>query len=240
MKSVLMCAAALWLASPALAGSYRVVLSQPEGGKLLKGHAGVQAADERNSDVLIRLISPGNEVKERGTVRVLVLNYGPRPFEFGPDQVKLILADGTVLKPTPFEKFDKGRNLIVREQGHARAVDLANSNILSSFVQDSGAAGGTPASAPTPAMSGSAASYGAETGEFDRQTEESDLPGADLLNALDQLLVPLSVGPRQAWGGYYVFDVPKAVFDRKTDQPLTVIIATGAETHEFPATLHWK
>ena len=239
MKRLLICVAALGLTSPALAGSYRVVLSQPEGGQLLKGHAGVQAADERNSDIHIRLISPGNEVKERGTIRVLVMNFGSKPFEFGPDQVKLRLADGTVLQPTPFDKFDKGRALIEREQRYARAIDIQNSSVIASLAEQSGGEG-FQSSAPNPANSASAASYGAGAGEFDRPTAESDLPGAYLLNALDQLLVPLSVGPKQAWGGYYVFDVPKAVFDRKADQPLTVMVATGAETHEFPATLHWK
>jgi len=235
MKRLLICVAALAFASPALAGSYRIVLSQPESGKLLRGHAGVQAADERNSGVLIRLISPGNEVKERGTIRVLVLNYGSKPFEFGPDQVKLRLADGTVLQPTPFDKFDKGRNLIVREQGHARAINLQNSALLASLAQDSGAGGGTPSSGPMPTMGSSA-----NSGELTRATADQDLPGAYLLDALDQLLVPLTIGPKQAWGGYYVFDVPKNVFDRKADQPLTIIVATGSETHEFPATLHWK
>ena len=112
MKRPLIAVALLALASPAAAGSYRVVLSEPEGGKLLIGHAGVQAADERNSDVHIRVISPGNEVKERGTVRVLVMNHGSQPFEVGPDEVKLQLADGTVLTPTPRQKFLKGHEVI--------------------------------------------------------------------------------------------------------------------------------
>jgi hypothetical protein len=235
MKRLLICLAALGLASPALAGSYRVVLSQPEGGKLLRGHAGVQAADEISSNVLIRLISPGNEVKDRGTVRVLVFNYGPKTFDFGPDQVRLRLADGTVLQPTPFEKFDKGRNVIERAQRQAKAVNLQNSELLASLAQESAAAGGTPSSGPMPTTGSSA-----NSGELASTTADQDLPGADLMNALDQLLVPLTVGPKQAWGGYYVFDVPKAVFDREADQPLTVIVATGNETHEFPATLHWK
>lgn len=235
MKHLLICAAALGLASPALAGSYRIVLSQPAGGKLLRGHAGVQAADEINSNVLIRLISPGNEVKDRGTVRVLVFNYGPRTFDFGPDQVKLRLADGTVLHPTPFEKFDKGRNVIERAQREAKAVNLQNSEVLASLARDSAAAGGSPSSGPTATMGSSA-----NSGELASTTADQDLPGANLVDALDQLLVPLSVGPKQAWGGYYVFDVPKTVFDRKADQPLTVIVATGSEKHEFPATLHWK
>ena len=73
-----------------------------------------------------------------------------------------------------------------------------------------------------------------------RKGDESDLPGARTLDALYQLLLPESVGPNQVWGGYYVFDMPKGVFDRRADQPLTIIVRTGSEEHRFAATLHWK
>lgn len=60
------------------------------------------------------------------------------------------------------------------------------------------------------------------------------------MDALYQLLLPETFGPNQASGGYYVFDVPKAVFNHKADQPLTVIAHAGGEEHRFAATLHWK
>ena len=78
MKRVLTLFAALALGSPAFAGSYRVVL-QPVNGKMLVGHAGVQAVDETTAGALVRLITPGNQVKERGTVRVLVRNQPNGP-----------------------------------------------------------------------------------------------------------------------------------------------------------------
>jgi hypothetical protein len=54
------------------------------------------------------------------------------------------------------------------------------------------------------------------------------------------LLLPETVGPKQVWGGYYVFDLPKPVLERRSDQPLTIIVRTGGEVHRFAATLHWK
>ena len=42
-------------------------------GKLLMGHAGVQAADEVTDVAKVRVLTPGNEVKELGTLRVLVI-----------------------------------------------------------------------------------------------------------------------------------------------------------------------
>jgi len=212
MKRLLIAVAVLALAAPAAAGgSYRVVLSEPEGGKLLIGHAGVQAADERNSDVHIRVISPGNEVKERGTVRVLVMNYGSEPFQVGPDEVKLQLADGTVLAPTPRQKFLKGHEVIRYQMNIKRGIAVASG-------------------------------YGClDPRDIDDILRDPDTTGDhSVIDGLDQLLVPLTIGPNEAWGGYYVFDVPKSVFDKRTDQPLTITVQIGADEHHFPATLHWK
>jgi hypothetical protein len=232
MKRVVIAIAALTLGAPALAGSYRVVL-QPADGKMLVGHAGVQAVDERTAGAHVRLISPGNQVKERGTVRVLVRNLGPNAFQFGPQNVKLQLADGTELKPTPLDKFEKGAALIQREMGHAAAVDMQIKNSLSSYAQQSGSAGSA-------ALNSMQAGPAADVQDLERRSDESSLPGAKTMDALYQLLLPETVGPNEVWGGYYVFDLPKAAFNRKSDQPLTIIVRTGNEEHRFAASLHWK
>ena len=232
MKRFIISMAALIVGCPAIAGSYRVVL-QPVGGKMLVGHAGVQAVDETTEVAHVRLITPGNEVKERGTVRVLVRNLGPTTFSFGPDDVRLQLAEGTELKPTPLDKFERGATIVERENRRAAAVDMQVRNSLSSYAQEG--AGRTLSSTESTAFA-----PGANIQGLERRSDESELPGAKTMDALYQLLLPEDVGPNQAWGGYYVFDMPKAVFDRHTDQPLTVIVRTGSEEHRFAATLHWK
>jgi hypothetical protein len=236
MKRVLIAVAALALGAPATAGSYRVVL-KPVNGKMLVGHAGVQAVDDFTAAAQVRLISPGNAVSERGTVRVLVRNLGSKPFQFGPDNVRLELADGTELKPTPLDKFEKGAQLIQREMGRAAAVDMQVKNSLSTLITQSGG-GQSLESRPSGSTLSSAPAV--STTEHSRRAEELDLPGGKTMEALYQVLLPDTVGPNQAWGGYYVFDVPKPVFNRKADQPLTVIVRTGGEEHRFAATLHWK
>jgi len=151
--------------------------------------------------------------------------------------VKLELADGTELKPTPLDKFEKGAALVQREMRRAAAVDMQVKNSLATLIQQSGG-GGSLDSRPSGATLSSAPPV--STTEHDRKAEELDLPGAKTMDALYQLLLPETVGPNQASGGYYVFDVPKAVFNHKADQPLTVIVHTGGEEHRFAATLHWK
>jgi hypothetical protein len=235
LRLCILASAAALLAAPAAAHSYRIELAMPPGGKLLQGHAGVEAADDRTALALVRVVAPGNEVKRRGTVRVLVMNLGATPFEFGPDDVTLTLADGSVLNPVPVAQMEDSRVLIERENQHAAANDLMTRNNLPGL--DEQANGGMTPQAMSPGAmtpgSGAAASH-------DQRTDQSLLPGAQLLDSLYQLLIPLTVEPQKAWGGYYVFDVPKSVSDRKADQPLTILVRTGAQVHRFPAILKWK
>ena len=60
----------LTLAAPVSAASYKVVLSPPEGTSVVRGYGGLHAVDARTDTTLVRLISPGSDVRERGTIRV--------------------------------------------------------------------------------------------------------------------------------------------------------------------------
>jgi hypothetical protein len=96
-------------------------------------------------------------------------------------------------------------------------------------------------SAPVPGGSSVSGSSSSATLGQDRKTDDWLVPGAQTLDAINQVLdAPLDVAPQKAWGGYYVFDLPKAVFERRADQPLTILVTTGAEQHRFAATLKWK
>jgi hypothetical protein len=223
------------LSSAAVAGSYRVVLD-PKDGKMLVGHAGVQAVDEWTPTAHVRLISPGNAVDQRGTIRILVMNLGSKPFEFGPDQVRLTLADGTILQASSVDQFEKGRVLVEHESGIAGTTDLRTRNNLPGLEQQAN----STASVPIPGVATAGSSSASGTIGQDRRTDEPLLPGAETLNGIYQILISQPVGPKQAWGGYYVFDVPKTVFARRADQPLSIVVKTGAEEHRFSATLKWK
>jgi hypothetical protein len=235
MKRSILAFLVLASSTPAVAASYRVQLNPTATGKLLVGHAGVQAVDDRTSTALVRLVAPGNEVKERATVRILVMNLGTQPFEFGPDQVSIQLADGTRFHPTSIDDFEKGRQLVERESRRAAAVDLQARSNLEQLAQQ-GNSGVVPVANST--AGGTSVPSGTES--QDRRSDESLLPGAKTLGAIYQLLVPQTVAANHAWGGYYVFDVPKAVFARKADQPLTVSVRTGREEHRFAGILKWK
>lgn len=235
MKTMLMTAAALAVASPAIAGSYRIVLDRPANGRLLTGHAGLQAADERTPGSFVRVVAPGNPVEQRGTVRVMVMNLGSRTFTFGPDQVTLRLGDGTVLKPVPVDQYERRRIVAEEVQNRARALDVRNRANLSALAGQTGGGAVPVAGVQTMSTPDVAATSGQESA-----SDDSQLPHAEVLNAIYQLLVPLDVEPQHAWGGYYVFDLPKDVQKRRTDLPLSITVQTGKEQHLFSGTLRWK
>ena len=66
--------------------------------------------------------------------------------------------------------------------------------------------------------------------------ENSD-PATKLLDGLDGVLRPDTIGPKEAWGGYLVFDLPKHVRQAGADQPVTIVVRTGNEVHRIKATL---
>ena len=224
-------------ATPAVAGAYRIVLATPQSGKLLHGHGGVEAADDRTGTALVRLISPGNDIHEVGTVRALVMNLSAKPFEFGPADVTITLADGTVLKPVSMDRLENGREIVQRETQHAMAQNMQNRNNISGLAEQ---ANSGPSAPPIQPVATAPGGNGSGTEGQDRRSDESMLPGAQLLDSIYQLLIPLTVEPQKAWGGYYLFDLPKPIFRQKTDQPLSIVVRTGAEEHRFGATLKWK
>ena len=226
----------LTLAAPVSAASYKVVLSPPKGTSVVRGYGGLHAVDARTDTTLVRLISPGSDVRERGTIRVLVMNKGAQTFQFGPEQVRLELADGTKLKPVSINEFIRGAELVEREMGRARTIDNRNRANLSELARQGGSSSsGVPAGVAVAPQSGPVS-----TGGFDLKTEDMALPGAKTLSSIYQVLETQPVAPNQGWGGYYVFNLPKGVRAQKASVPLTITVTTGSEVRRFNATLQYR
>lgn len=228
--------ALLAFAAPVSAASYKVVLSPPAGTEVVRGHGGLHAVDDRTETTLVRVISPGSNFKERGTVRVLVMNKGAKTFAFGPGQVRLELADGTVLKPVPISLFINKAELVERELGRARTVDQRNRSNLDQLARQGAGSSPTAPIGVAPVSQSAATS----TGGLDLKPDDMLLPGAKTLDAIYQVLETQPVAPNQGWGGYYVFNMPKAVRERKSNLPLTIVIKTGAEVRRFNAMLQYR
>ena len=239
MKHLAIAVAALVLAAPAAASGYRVQVSPPPGGKLIRGHAGLHAVDEETATAKVRIVAPGTAFDKLGTVRVLVLNLGSKPFVFGPDQVRLKLADGTELKPVPLDKFDKGAQAVMTAMNRQAAIDTQVRNSLSMISQQS-SGGMTAQSIQDVPGGGSAGSSAVDTNSLSRRTEDSLTPGSKTLDMIGQVLMPETVEPQKASGGYLVFELPKELRTATADIPLTIAVRTGDEEHRFTATLKHK
>jgi hypothetical protein len=224
---------ALFGASSALA-EFKVQLKEgPE--RTIRAENGIQAADSRTPRTLVRVISPGLPFGRRGTVRVLVMNTGTQPFTFGPGNVTLTLADGTVLPEVPLTEFDKGARLIDRELSRGAAVDRQVKAGLADLARATSS--GPTASVMAPVATPSTGSAAAAAQSQDRNADINSLPGAKLLTAIYDVMRPTKVAPQEAAGGYLVFDMPKALRRRKTDQELTIDVKVGGDTHRFAAVL---
>lgn len=225
-------AMALLMAASAAATDYKLEFSQADG-SVLKGRGGLQVVDVRTAKTLMRVIAPGSRITKRGTVRVLVMNLGQPAFEFGPDQVSVELSDGTVLAEVPVAMFDKAEQLVEREVGIGRSVDRAVKANLSAYAQAQNS-GATAATVTGRALSGD--NVGDNALKMDEFSDQ--IRGAKQLGGLNGVLRPLAVGPKEAWGGYLIFDVPETLQKAKDDQPVTIVVRTGREIHRIKAVLN--
>lgn len=237
MKPKLICAllVAAVAAAPAAAG-YKVKLKGPEA-QTIRARNGIHAVDSRTDKTLVRVIAPGLPIGRVGSVRVLVMNLGGKPFAFGPDSVTMTLADGTVLVPIAHERFDRSEEIVSREariQGATRQRMNANlSGINTSGATANVISGGGPGGVSSPAAPGPAETESELGVAMDVDQSRIDL----MMNAIQDVMRPARVGPMEASGGYLVFELPKNVRQAKRDQPLTLVVRTGAETHRFEALL---
>ena len=232
LKSIIGTAIALGLATSASAADYKLEFA-PGQGEILKGRGGLQVFDVNTDNTRMRIVAPGNRITNRGTVRVLVMNLGSSRYEFGPDEVSVELPDGTALPEVPFTAFDKGERLITREVGINRSTDMAVKSSLSQYAQQQNGGPTALPGTPAPAASENAA---ANTGRLDDFA--SSVPGAKVLDGINGVLRPLPVGPKEAWGGYLIFNMPKSLQKAKVDQPVTIVVKTGGEVHRIKAVLN--
>jgi hypothetical protein len=224
-------AALALVAVPATAAGYRLQIV-PGQGEMLKGRAGLHALDIRTAGTLLRVIAPGNRIDRRGTVRVLVMNLGKPAYLFGPDEVSVELADGTALPEVPVRTFDKAEKFVGQEVRRSKAVRRHIDGSLTAVAEASGV--GLTAQE----LSGVAPMASTVQGDSLQLLDiENREPGMKLLDGLDGVLRPYPIGPKEAWGGYLVFDLPKALRRGDADQPVTIVVKTGDEVHRIKAML---
>jgi hypothetical protein len=232
-RSLIVALAFAACAAPASAG-FRVQLQGPAD-HTLRGRHGLHAVDSRGSASLVRVISPGSLVNRIGTVRVLVMNLGDKPFTFGPGDVAIALADGTSLPIVAQREFEAGAQIVETESARRDSVNARNMANLSSLSQS--AATGVTVLNPNASAGPPGAGPGSEAGKLDHPGAADRSAAQEIRTAVDGLMVSRVVRPQGGAGGYLVFALPKPVRTAKTDLNLVVTVRTGGETHRFEAIL---
>ena len=218
--------------------------------------SGVAAVDDTTSGSTVRLIQSDDDLKKRGSIALLVMNHGDKPFNFGPENVSGKLADGTPVTIITYEQLVKEEKR--RQMWMAIAVGLsaasnsmaaANRGYYSGTVNYSGNTfgtfGGTPYNSTTfGTATVSGYNYGAAQAAQANANMQNQAMFANMaeqnaanLKALKAYMRTTTVDPQQMFGGSLEFELPKPARDSKTDVPVTFVVTINGEEHKFDAVL---
>jgi hypothetical protein len=251
MKKMLLFVAIAAISSAADARGLKMTFTAHEG-QTLRMDAGLAAISGNLPNSSARILQPEGDVRKRGSFSLAVFNAGKTPFNIGPENVSITFADGSTGTVITYER-------LVKEE-KKRQMWLAAATILGAAADSMSAAnagytsGSASYSSTTNGRYGSTTTYGtayysgydaaAARSAQDAANARTDANVASLIDydqrALAALKVNLrttTVDPGQSVGGAIMFEVPKPL--RGSKQPLQMVIhvTTGAETHDFAATL---
>lgn len=256
MKRLVLGASGLALcSSPALAARFTMQLN-PGPQQISRMQSGVAAVDDSTPSSSVRLIQAEGDLKKRGAIRVLVMNQGDKPFNFGPENITAKLADGTPVAIITYEQLVKEEKR--RETWRAIAVGLAaasnnmnasRAGYYSGTATYSGSTSGTFGTMPynsstfgTATVSGynggqaaAAQSVANEQNEanFARMAQEN----AANMEALKAYMRTTTVDPQQMFGGSVTFELPKLIRQSAGEVSIEFVVTTGREQHTFKAAL---
>jgi hypothetical protein len=217
---------------------------------------GVAAVDDSSATSSVRLIQAEADIKKRGSIELLVMNQGDKPFNFGTENVTAKLADGTPVTIITYERLVHEEK--VRETWAAIAAGLgaaANSMSAATAGYYSGTAhysgntfgtfGGTAYNSTTfGTATVSGYNYGAaQAAQSAANTQNSAMfaqmaeNNATSMQALKAYMRTTTVDPQQMFGGTITFELPKEARGSKADVPVTFVVTINGEEHKFDALL---
>ena len=243
------------IATPAVAAKFNMQLTvSPQQASRME--SGVAAVDDSTPGSSVRLIQAEGDLKKRGSVQIIVMNQGDKPFNFGPENVTAKLADGTVVPIITYEQLAheerKRQTWMAIAAGLSAAgnsMSAASSGYYSGTATYHGSTYGSFGSTPYNSSTfGTATISGYDAGRaqvaqsianqqnqatFDRMAEQN----ASNMKALKAYMRTTTVDPQQMFGGSVTFELPKAARDAKTDVQMTFVVAINGESHTFDTLL---
>ena len=247
--------AILLQSAPAFAAEYVLdVTAKPE--QTSRFEDGRETVDDSTATTSVRLLEPRQQTQKQGGFRVYVMNNTGKPFNFGPENVTLKMADGTAVAMLTYQDLLKqekrreawqaiaagfaaaGRNMQASQAGYNYGSASFSGNTYGSY-------GTTPYTANTygtATYSGynAGAAFAAQSSaneQNQRDFQALQLSQAAKRQDLAQVMKTTTVDPGQAFGGIVQYMVPAAVRSSKTALPVTIEVRTGDDVHTFQATL---
>ena len=243
------------IATPAAAAKFTMQLNTASE-QSSRMESGVAAVDDHTSGSSVRLVQSEGDLKKRGSVQIIVMNQGDKPFNFGPENVTANLADGTIVPIITYEQLAheerKRQTWMAIAAGLSAAgnsMSAANSGYYTGTATYQGSTYGSFGSTPYNSSTfGTATISGYDAGRaqvaqsvanqqnqatFDRMAQQN----ASNMKALKAYMRTTTVDPHQMFGGSVTFELPKSARDAKTDVPMTFVVAINGEDHKFTAVL---
>ena len=234
--------AALAFATPAFAGEYTLDLeaAEPQIGRMDRGREQIESNLPASS---LRIMAPAGKVDPRAYFTIVVRNDGDKPFNFGPENVRLFHSETNWSYMLTYEQLVK----IAEGEAKGRAFWAALAAGLNSYsASQAGNYSGTVRSRyGTTSFSGNNAgvSYFAQR---QAAADNAALIGAVEarhladLESLENVVRTTTVDPAQEFGGVIVFGGPKLMEKVKGPYPITLEIKLGDEVHRIKAMLQRK
>jgi hypothetical protein len=241
MRKVVCAAFALALASPAFAAKFTMYL-QASAEQSARMQNGIAAVDDSTAGSSVRLIQPEADLKKRGTIQILLMNQGEKPFNFGSENVTGQLADGTPIAIVPYEQLAREERSRERWRAFGAALASMNSGRYTATGNYSGSSFGTIGSTSYSGFSSGTATvsgYDATAAAIQNKRIFDNVAAANAVSreALHANIRTTTVDPQQMFGGAVTFELPKSVHQSSGYVPAKFVVTINGEQHTFSVLL---
>lgn len=240
--TLVVCACGI-LSSAAYAGDLRIRL-EPDERQHQRWDWGRQSVDDPAARTVVRLMPTKVGFSKRASFNVYVLNRGTAEFDFAPENVAILLPDGTRIPMLNFDDLSKQERkregwqnvlLALSMIGNSMAAANAGNTYGTATVAGTGGFGTITYSGYNGAAAAAASRDAAQ--ENAANAERLAHAQSDNRAAIDNVMQRTTVDPGATVGGIVYFDLPAKLRDAKEPVPVTFIVQAGAEAHVFAGKL---
>lgn len=243
-RGALIGAAAIVLSAQAAAADYVLTISAIEP-QVTRMESGTKIVDSSGPNTGVRVVQPKGPTEPRARVAIFVYNRSGKPFNFGPENVRLRYGGGKSVRMMTYDELATEE----RKKHKRKAAMLALfAGLGGAAASDAGDYSGTAhvdtsrygSADITYSGTNNAASYAAvqDAAREARENREAlDARYAERLAMLDAVMQTTTVDPGKVFGGIVHFSGPKDMERTKGSYPIVLEVTAGEDTHIILGTL---